>query len=616
MRTSPIGFGFPTRKGAPRNVSSAVPMRTERIDSTFPLRNVSRLLRLLRPVRAFLPGALLASALVAGSQAAYAYLVGPVLRFVFTGETSSWLPSGLLSSGGALTLAATIVCVSVVKGVATFFAATTSERVGQAVSFDLRRRVYDRLLCLPADFFSGIGRGDLVTRSTSDVDFVKHAVTDGLSTIARDSLQAVALVAVAVSVDPWMSLFAVVGFPPVALLAAAIGRRVRAAHARALAEDGALADAVTDAAVSAAAIRSYEAAGSLRERFARRSDALRRATVHAVALQASGSPVVELLGALALGGGIVYARLRIVEGSLSPDHFLSFFAAVLLLYRPLKGLGLTGTMLQSGIAALDRIDEVLRAPPEPPDADDATDAPPLREAIEIDGVSVRRGGEEVLDDVRLRLAAGQVVAVVGTSGAGKSTLAALLLRLVEPDRGTLRWDGVDVRRFRRASLRRHFALVTQEPLLLRDTVRANVTFGSPDGDVDAVWRAIDMAGARPLVEGLPAGLETVLGEGGGQISGGERQRLCLARAFYRDPSVLVLDEATSSLDSESEVALRGALAELTKGRTALLVAHRLATVRDADRIVVIEDGRIVEEGRHADLWGAAGPYRRIFADQG
>jgi ABC-type multidrug transport system fused ATPase/permease subunit len=174
---------------------------------------------------------------------------------------------------------------------------------------------------------------------------------------------------------------------------------------------------------------------------------------------------------------------------------------------------------------------------------------------------------------------------------------------------------VDVRRYSRSSVRRHFALVTQEPLLLRDTVRANVTYGAPDGDERAVWRAIELAGARGIVLGLPGGLDAVLGEGGGQLSGGERQRLCLARAFYRDPRVLVLDEATSSLDSESEAALKSAIAELVRGRTVLLVAHRLSTVRSADRIVVLEDGRIVEDGAHESLWEAGGAYRRLFADQ-
>jgi len=574
-----------------------------------------RLARLLGPVRAFLPWAVLGSAFVAVSHAAYAWLVGPVLRFVFTGDSVSGLPFEVAGSGGALTLAATIVAVSVVKGVATFAAAIASERLGQAVAGDLRTRIHDRLLAVPIDFLPSIGRGDLVTRTTLDTEAVRIGVTDGLTSVARDALQAVALVTVAALADPILCLFALAGFPPVALLVSRVGRTVRGAWARSLAEDAALADAVTDSASAAAAIRAYDAAGALRDRFARRSRERARAAIRAVAIQAVGSPLVELIGALALGGGIVWARTQIDVGALSADRFLSFFAATLLLYRPLKGLGQSSGLVQAGGAALDRVEEILGAAPEPPDAQDATDAPALLHAIEIRGVSVSRGGAQVLDDVALRIRAGEVVGVVGHSGAGKSTLAALLLRLVEPSAGEVLWDGTDVRRYRRSSVRRHFALVAQEPLLLRDTVRANVTFGAPNGDDALLWRAIDRAGARGVVESLPGGLGAVLGEGGGQLSAGERQRLCLARAFYRDPSVLVLDEATASLDSESEQAIRASLADLMRGRTVLVVAHRLSSVKDADRIVVLESGRIVEEGRHQDLIEKGGPYTRLMSDQ-
>jgi subfamily B ATP-binding cassette protein MsbA len=349
-----------------------------------------------------------------------------------------------------------------------------------------------------------------------------------------------------------------------------------------------------------------------RVRFNKELKRLFRVYMRVNRIKALTGPMIEALGAVAVVAVVWWAVGSLQSGARTLGQFAGFFTTMILVYKPFKSLSKTNNNIQQGMAAAERVFEMMDHPTEVPDDPDGIELTPGQHRVAFEHVSFRYGDEWVLRDIDLEIGTGQVVALVGMSGGGKSTLADLIPRFYDAQEGRVTVDGIDVRRLQLTSLRSEIGLVTQHTFLFNDTVRANIAYGSSDKSLERVIAAARLANAHDFISRLPQGYETTVGELGVRLSGGERQRLAIARALLKDPPILILDEATSSLDSEAERSVQEALEHLMENRTTLVIAHRLSTVRRADRIVVIVHGRIVEEGTHDELFARGQEYRKLY----
>jgi ATP-binding cassette, subfamily B, bacterial MsbA len=547
---------------------------------------------------------------------AYAWLVGPALRFLLTGgaEGMAGLP-GLhhVDSARALyVLPALLVLLAVVKGLSYLAQFYFMGQFGQRTTAALRRSLFDALLAQSPAQLGNRLRGDLLSRFSADVRAVETAAIYTVGSYVRDGIQVLVLLGVALAADWRLALAALACVPiavlPVSALTRAVLRRTREGQARL----GTLAGQAQELLSGVRTVQAYGAEDAEIRRFSA------RALLHAQALSRAAwarSAVPALTEVLAAGAVSVALAWAGTVAGVPPERLVSLLAALLLLYQPAKDLGRTTQFATQAAAASERLFEVLDTVHPVADAVGARSAPPLSRGISLSSVEVHYGDRPALRGLDITLPVGKVTALVGPSGGGKSTVVSLLLRFVRPDSGTFLWDGEDADGFTVASLRAQTALVTQEPLLFSGTVRENLLLARPSAADADVHLACVQAHAEGFVRGLPQGLETRLGEAGAGLSGGQRQRLALARAVLRGAALLVLDEATSNLDPESEREIQLALREVLSGRTALVVAHRLETVMDAHCIHVVDGGRVVERGTHAELLAAKAVYARLWALQ-
>jgi subfamily B ATP-binding cassette protein MsbA len=563
--------------------------------------------------------------LAALATAGYAYLVGPVLRSLFAGSGSPLGPvpqsySGALGEltdwlgrGDAFLLGGLIVAAAAIKGLAFFGQRMLVIRAGQRVLLDLRSRMYRGLLRLNPLERRARAAGDLVSRFTVDVETVEQGVSSGLSALVRDVLQIIALLGLALALDPVLGAIGLIALPLIAALIVRIGRELRRRRRQVHETFGELGGAVEETAAGLDVIQSFGAGALMHARFDRASSGLMRRVLSAVVLRALSSPLNEILGAAALALTLWYAHRRIADGLLTPDAFVSFFTALFLLYRPIKGLGQANHAIQSALAALDRLQGLMAQ--SDGEAPDVPRAPPGPERVELRGVEAGyTGADPVLRGVDLEIRSGTTLAVVGPSGAGKTTLLNLLRGFLKPTGGELLVDGRPLPAGP-AGARSLFAPVPQQPFLFDDSIRANVRLGRDGADDRAVEEACRAAGVLEFAGGLPQGLDTVVGPGGASLSMGQRQRICLARALLSRAPILLLDEVTASLDGETERALFEGLVERLADRTVLVVTHRLSTARSADRIALLEDGAIRAAGPAEALLASDQRLVRLFGGQ-
>jgi subfamily B ATP-binding cassette protein MsbA len=569
-----------------------------------------RLLAYLRPYRVPVALALLSSVLAAGAAAFYAYLIGPLLKAVLTGAAVEVGPYQLEGSRLLSLFPPVVVAVAAIKAGAQLVQGGLMQSVGQRVMSDLRRDLYGRLLELPPRYFETRHSGELLSRFTSDVGQVEFAVTQALSSYVKDSLQVLALLGVCLAVDARLFVLAFVVLPATVLPVSRFAKSVKRVATRTQASLGQLTELASEQLHNLPAVQAYRgedrALAELDREQARYLAAMRRSLF----IRGAFTPTVEVMGmvgvALAVGFG---ASAVAGEPGLS-SKLLSFLAATLLMYQPLKALSGTFSMVAQGMGAARRLFEVSDEKPPP---DEGLEAGPLSRELALEEVRASYDGQrEVLRGVSLKVPAGKRVALVGPSGAGKTSVFSVLLRLLPAAGGRVLWDGAELSALRTSSLRAQLAWVPQEPVLFSGTVRQNLWMGQPGANDTELWEALRLAHADSFVRALPGGLGEQVGERGARLSGGQRQRLAIARAFLRRPSVLLLDEPTSALDAASEREVQAGLAELMAGRTTLVIAHRLSTVRDADLIYVIEDGAVVEQGTHADLSAARGRYAALL----
>ncbi|MDD5307679.1 MAG: ABC transporter ATP-binding protein [Deltaproteobacteria bacterium] len=571
--------------------------------------SVPSLARLARPEIGRFAAAAGCMALAAAATAGYAWLVGPVVRALFGGGP---LPiaggagagvlrdlSARLGSADPLLLGGLIVAAAALKGAAFFGEASLAGEAGQRILLRLRARMYAGLLASnPLDPIAR-NRGDLVSRFTTDAAAVESAIAGGLVAALGAALQIVALAGLALALDPVLGLVGLVAFPPAALAIVRIGRALRERRRAVHADAAEVAGVVEETAAGLPAVRLFGAEGLLGRRFEDRSAQSLASAVSAIRLRALSSPLNEILGAAALAATLWYAKGRIVQGALAPDSFLSFFTALFLLYQPVKALGQAMHAVQSGLAALERLEPLLAGVASDPKAEAAPPLAPKRVCLS----AARAGyaeGKDVLKGVDLEIEAGARVAVVGPSGAGKTTLLNALQGFLPLRGGALLVDGAPVS-LDPCTARRLFAPVPQEPHLFDDTIRVNVLCGRSSASPAQVESACRAAGVLEFARDLPLGLDAPVGRGGGALSVGQRQRVCLARALVSLAPVLLLDEVTASLDGATEKALTGSLDRFLEGRTVLAVTHRLSTARWADRVVLLDNGVVRAAGPSASL---------------
>ena len=504
------------------------------------------------------------------------------------------------------------------KNAAAYLGQQLSVRVQERVVADLRTRLFRQFLALDLDFHRRARVGELVTLVMQEAGQVKNAVTTSIISVARNAVLIASTFAVLFSISGRLTVVSFLVLPPVIFGIRALLERLRHHVRIRTQENAAIASRVSERLSSVRLVRLNGAESQEGETFARIARGYAKKVERTTRFASLTAPVTEVAGALSVIL-ILYAgthpQLLGLTSPLSPQVIIVFLMASLRLTSPFKGLSKVQADWAQAMASLERIGALLDRPPSEVDAPDAVEATFTRDLV-FDGVSFAYpGGPPVLRDVSFRLEPGRTVALVGPSGGGKSTLADLVPRLHDPTAGELRFDGVPATRCTYASVRRLVGFVSQETMLLHESVHANIAYGAPSATRAQVEAAARAANAHEFISALPQGYDTPLGERGSRLSGGQRQRLAIARALLRDAPILVLDEATSALDTESERLVQVAIERLMAGRTALVIAHRLATIRQADEILVMEEGRIVQRGTHASLLAEGGLYRRLYESQ-
>ena len=483
--------------------------------------------------------------------------------------------------------------------------------IGLGMVRDLRRDAYDRLIGQSSRFYTKSSTGDLMSRILTDAEQIQLAFGSQLADFAQGVLTMALVLVYAFSLNARLAFLVFVIAPIVLLSILQNARRLRRTAISSRERLGEMGSLLSETLRGHRVIKTYGMESYEKARFGAANSRYFRVSRKTIRIQALNGPLMEVLAGTGLAAIFAYAAGQIPQGRLTVGQLVSFLAAILMLYKPLKDVTRTNLTLQLALSSASRIFEVVDAENEIADRPGARPLPQLREAIRYESVGFAYADDPVLRSIDLEIRRGETVAIVGPSGAGKTTLVNLLPRLYDPTAGRITLDGTDLRDATLVSLRRQISLVTQDVILFDSTARENIAYGEPDAPDEKVRSAARAACADEFIERLPQGYDTPVGEGASRLSGGQRQRLAIARALYKDAPILILDEATSQLDVESETLVARAVRNLMAGRTTLVIAHRLSTVRRADRIVVLDAGRIVESGSHAELLTRNGLYRRL-----
>jgi subfamily B ATP-binding cassette protein MsbA len=543
----------------------------------------------------------------AATTGALAWILDPAVRYLFLEHRADLL----------FVIPGAVVLIVAIRGILNYGEGLFTNAIGQGIIADTQRDMFGNLIASDLARLNAVHSGQFVSNFLYDATMLREAVTRGVTGIGREALSLIFLAGVMVYQNWRLTLISVVVLPIIGLAARQLGKRMRKASNLSMKETGDLSSTLSEMLDGRRIVKAY---GLEKEAVARAKEGIDRRLMYlikGVKARALAVPVADFLGGIAIAGVVLYAGYEGIQGRLELNEFASFLAAMLLIQMPVRGLSQLWSVTTEGMAAAQRVFAIIDMKPEILDAPDAKDlriAPaPLGGRVRYHDVHFSyQVGAPALDGVTLEVPAGKKVALVGPSGSGKSTLFNLLLRFYEAGSGNIEIDGQDISKVTIESLRRSLALVTQEAFLFDESIRANIGYGRPGASEDEIIEAAKAAAAHDFIAALPNGYDTKVGEGGLRLSGGQRQRIAIARAMLRNAPILLLDEATSALDTENERQVQDALRRLMKGRTTIVIAHRLTTVLDADRIYVLDRGKVVEQGKHEELIAHGGLYARLY----
>jgi ATP-binding cassette, subfamily B, bacterial MsbA len=565
-----------------------------------------RLLSYLRPyIWPYFILAMLCMVAFGASDGVLPFLVQRVIDDVFTRKDQFMLTY----------LPVVIVAIFAFRGLMNFGQSYFNDYVGLRIINDVRNALNRHFQSLSVSFFYRHPTGTLLTRVNADVSLLRYAITDALASFMKDTVSLSALMVVAFMKDWFLASMAFVVFPASVLPVLRLSRKMKRFTRRGLIQTGTLTALLQESIQGNRIVKAFGMEKYENQRYEQENWRLFKQSLRASRIRAIVAPSMELLASFGIGGVVWYGGWSVINGGRTQGEFFSFMTAMFLMYAPFKGITRTYTAVHQGLAGAERVFEILDEVPEIADKPGAQVAGPFAKSVTFHQVNFAYQEAPVLKDINLTITAGHMVALVGMSGVGKSTLVDLIARFYDVQGGRVAVDGIDVRDLTVRSLREQIGIVTQHTFLFNDSVRNNIAYGDHARSLEDIIAAAKAANAHEFISSLPNGYDSVIGEMGMQLSGGQRQRLAIARALLKNAPILILDEATSSLDSESERLVQGALEILMATRTTIVIAHRLSTIRKADRIVVLVDGTVAEEGSHEELLRRNGEYSRLYAIQ-
>ena len=542
------------------------------------------------------------------SEAGFTAILSYFYTIVFGAEFSTMRFLALL---GVVT-----IIMNLLSNAFRYAAAMTVENLRVSTIQRMRNEMFEHVVNLNVGFFSNQRKGDIMSRITQDVMVVQYCITNTLQVAFRDPFLIIGFLVLMISISWQLSLFAVVFLPVVGLVIGRVVKRLRHPAMKSQERMGELVSVLDESLSGMKIIKGYNAAGFLAEKFREINQNLSNLLIAMARRQQLASPMSEFLGITAVAIILVFGGMLVGKGLIGGAGFIAFIAAFSQITRPLRSFIDQFANINQGVAAGERIFDLLDTEGEVKDSPDAREFEGLKESIELRDVHFTYDGtRDVIDGVTLKINKGETIALVGASGGGKSTLSELVPRFYDVNCGEVLFDGVNVKEYKQESLRRKMSIVAQETVLFNDSIEGNILMGRPSASHDEVVEASKVANAHNFIVESPEGYDTNIGDRGAKLSGGQRQRISIARAVLKNPEILILDEATSALDTESEKLVQDALTNLLKGRTSIVIAHRLSTIYNADRIYVIDKGRVVEEGTHAELLAKEGVYAHLIAMQ-
>lgn len=504
------------------------------------------------------------------------------------------------------------------KNVSRYLAYLAMARVRQGVSRDIRRDIYDKVVTLPLSFFSDEKKGDIMARNTMDVAEVDMSVIGSLEMVFRDPLNIMVSFAAMLLISPQLTLFSLILMPISGLIIGRIAKSLKRTSRKGQDKQGELLSYLEETLGGLRIVKAFNAEDAVQAGFSKLNESYRKISIRLLNKRDLASPMSEFLGACVMVGVIWYGGRLILSGdarALSGSEFIGFIIIFSQSLRPIQSISKTISNINKGMASVERIDDIRNATNDIIDPASPVTLDGFSDRIRYEQVHFSYDEQPVLQGIDIDLVKGQTLALVGESGGGKSTIADLLPRFYDPKQGRITIDGVDLRDARVKDVRNLLGVVSQQAILFNDSIRSNITLGHPATDAE-VEKAARIAHAHDFIMELPNGYDTTVGDAGGKLSGGQRQRISIARAVLKNPPILILDEATSALDTESERLVQDALEHLMKDRTSIVIAHRLSTIRNADQILVIKNGKVVEQGNHEELLAADGQYSRLQVMQG